>query len=35
MFTVIALVIALLVLVAAIGLPYQQSWYDRWGNHDR
>lgn len=35
MSVVIALVVALFVLIAAIGLPYQQSWYSRWGNYDR
>jgi hypothetical protein len=24
-----------LVLLAILGLPYQQSWYGRWGNSDR
>jgi hypothetical protein len=23
------------VLLAVLGLPYQQSWYGRWGNSDR
>jgi hypothetical protein len=32
MFTIIAIVLALVVLVAAIGLPYPQSWYGRWGD---
>lgn len=35
MFTLIAFVVALLVLVTALGLPYSQSWYSRWGNDDR
>jgi hypothetical protein len=35
MFTIIALVVALFVLIAAMGLPYQQSWHARWGNYDR
>lgn len=24
-----------LVLLAILGLPYQQSWHSRWGNSDR
>lgn len=35
MLTLIAVVAALVVLIAAIGLPYQQSWYARWGDSDR
>jgi hypothetical protein len=31
----IALVVALFVLVTALGLPYSQSWYSRWGDYDR
>ncbi len=35
MFTIIAIVLAVLLLVTAIGLPYPQSWYGRWGDYDR
>ena len=35
MFTLIAFGAALLLLIAAIGHPYSQSWYRRWGNYDR
>jgi hypothetical protein len=34
-FTLIAIVLALFVLVTVLGLPYSQSWYARWGNYDR
>ncbi len=34
MFSVIAFA-TLLLLIAAIGLPCPQSWYQRWGNYDR
>jgi hypothetical protein len=30
---VFAVVVAL--LVAVLGMPYQQTWYSRWGNYDR
>ena len=35
MFAVIAMIVALLVLVTALGMPYSQSWYSRWGDSDR
>jgi hypothetical protein len=35
MFALIAIVLALFVLVTLLGLPYQQSWYARWGGSDR
>ncbi len=30
MFTVLVFAAVLLLLVAALGLPYQQTWYGRW-----
>lgn len=33
MFALLAMAAALAVLVAMLGLPYSQSWYDRWGGH--
>jgi hypothetical protein len=27
--------VVLLLLIAAVGLPYPQSWYGRWGDYDR
>lgn len=35
MFAFIVIAGALLVLVTLLGLPYQQSWYHRWGGSDR
>jgi hypothetical protein len=32
MFALIAFGAALLVLVAAVGLPYPQTWHARWGS---
>lgn len=32
LFAFFALVVA---VIAVLGLPYRQSWYDRWGNYDR
>jgi len=31
MFALIAFGAVLLVLIAALGLPYPQSWHSRWG----
>jgi len=31
----IAIAVALLVLITALGMPYSQSWYGRWGDSDR
>lgn len=30
MFALIAVVAVVLLLVAAVGLPYSQTWYQRW-----
>jgi len=27
--------VLLLVLIAALGMPYPQTWHGRWGNYDR
>ncbi|MBB2772053.1 hypothetical protein MMON44395_15120 [Mycolicibacterium monacense DSM 44395] len=35
MFALIAIAVALFVLVTLLGLPYQQSWYGRWGGSDQ
>ncbi len=37
MFSLIAFGVVVLLLVAAIGLPYPQTWYGRghWGGYDR
>jgi hypothetical protein len=35
MFGLFAIIALVVVVIAALGLPYQQSWYDRWGNYDR
>jgi hypothetical protein len=35
MIALIAIAVALLVLISALGSPYSQSWYARWGNYDR
>jgi hypothetical protein len=35
MFTLIAFGTVLFLLTAAVGRPYPQSWYQRWGNYDR
>jgi hypothetical protein len=34
-FAIIAIAVALFVLVTMLGLPYQQSWYGRWGGSDQ
>jgi hypothetical protein len=31
----LAIAVALLVLITALGSPYSQSWYARWGDSDR
>jgi hypothetical protein len=31
----VAFAAVVLVLLAILGLPYDQSWYGRWGNSDR
>ena len=31
----VAFTALVLVLLAILGLPYDQSWYGRWGNSDR
>jgi hypothetical protein len=33
MFSLIAFGAVVLVLIAALGLPYPQTWHDRWGNN--
>jgi|tagenome__1003787_1003787.scaffolds.fasta_scaffold12625006_1 hypothetical protein len=35
MFALIAFAAVVVLLVAALGLPYQQTWHGRWGNSDR
>ncbi|TDY08262.1 hypothetical protein BCL50_0325 [Mycolicibacterium litorale] len=35
MSALIVMAVALFVLVTLLGLPYQQSWYRRWGGSDR
>lgn len=35
MSALIAIALALFVLVSLLGLPYQQSWYHRWGGWDQ
>lgn len=35
MFALLAIALGLFVLVTLLGLPYQQSWYGRWGGSDR
>jgi hypothetical protein len=35
MFGLLAFAAVIFVLLAVLGLPYQQSWYGRWGNSDR
>lgn len=35
MFALLAIALALFVLVTMLGLPYQQSWYRRWGGSDQ
>lgn len=35
MFGLIAFFVIVALLVAALGMPYPQSWYGRWGNYDR
>jgi hypothetical protein len=35
MFALFAFVTLVLLLVAAIGLPYKQSWYGRWTGGSR
>jgi hypothetical protein len=32
---ILAIAFVLLVLIAALGMPYSQSWYARWGGYDR
>jgi len=32
MFALIAFGVLLLVMIAALGLPYPQTWYGRWGS---
>jgi hypothetical protein len=34
-FALIAIAVTLFVLVTMLGLPYQQSWYGRWGGSDQ
>jgi ABC-type transport system involved in cytochrome c biogenesis permease subunit len=34
-FALIAIAVGLFVIVTMLGLPYQQSWYGRWGGWDR
>jgi hypothetical protein len=31
----VAFAAVVLVLLVLLGLPYNQSWYGRWGNSDR
>lgn len=33
MFSLLALAAVIFLLVAAIGMPYQQTWYGRWNPH--
>lgn len=35
MFGLIAFTALVVVLVAAFGMPYQETWHGRWGNSDR
>lgn len=35
MLTLLALGAAAVLLIIGFGLPYQQTWYSRWGNHGR
>jgi hypothetical protein len=35
MVALIAFGVGLLLLIALVGLPYPQTWYQRWGNYDR
>jgi hypothetical protein len=34
MFALIAFGVVVLLLVAALGLPYSQTWYGRWSRSD-
>ncbi len=34
MFGLIAFTALVVVLVAALGMPYQETWHGRWGNSD-
>lgn len=34
MFTLIAFGVVVLLLITALGLPYRQTWYDRWSRSD-
>jgi hypothetical protein len=33
MFTLIAFTVLVALLIAAAGLPYPQTWHDRWGSN--
>ncbi len=35
MLGLMAFVALVVVLIAALGMPYPQTWYGRWGNSDR
>jgi hypothetical protein len=35
MTALIAFVAVVVLLIAMAGLPYPQTWYQRWGNYDR
>jgi len=35
MLGLIAFVALIASMIAVLGLPYQNSWYSRWGNYDR
>jgi hypothetical protein len=35
MFGLIVFAAVVVALIAMLGLPYQQSWYSRWGKWDR
>jgi hypothetical protein len=35
MFGLFAFAALVVLMIAALGLPYQETWHDRWGNYDR
>lgn len=35
MLTFLMFAVLVLALVAALGLPYEESWHHRWGDYDR
>ena len=35
MLAILMMTVVLLGLIVALGLPYNESWYHRWGDSDR